>query len=219
MPASAGKPLCWAEIRGNILFHHATGNNIWLPTWLLFCFSDSWIGQVVGERLVSWGILVNPRILVACWLRLAWAGGQTPNTPTLEPLLRSAILRCVRPLSVWRVSPLSPESNTRYFWSTDTSAIAIGDCQWWIGMQLLIKWFRAVTGMLATYTHSGQCSTYCAHSVPSLGQIQSRTDCICLASIMHWGPSVTGMLGRHCSTTAAAFPYTILVVTRAWQKS
>ena len=29
MPASAGKPLCWAEIRGNILFHHhATGNNI-----------------------------------------------------------------------------------------------------------------------------------------------------------------------------------------------
>ena len=111
MPASAGKPLCWAEIRGNILFHHhATGNNIWLPTWLLFCFSDSWIGQVVGERLVSWGILVNPRILVACWLRSAWAGGQTPNTPTLEPLLRSAILRCVRPLSVWRVSPLSPES-------------------------------------------------------------------------------------------------------------
>ena len=29
MPASAGKPLRWAEIRGNILFHHhATGNNI-----------------------------------------------------------------------------------------------------------------------------------------------------------------------------------------------
>ena len=29
MPASAAKPLRWAEIRGNILFHHhATGNNI-----------------------------------------------------------------------------------------------------------------------------------------------------------------------------------------------
>ena len=76
MPASAAKPLRWAEIRGNILFHHATGNNIWLPTWLLFCFSDSWIGQVVGERLVSWGILVNPRILVACCLRSGWR----PNT-------------------------------------------------------------------------------------------------------------------------------------------